>query len=82
MENEENKKEFKVNGEELLKKIKDLIHEGNVRKIIIKDDKGNTYLEIPLIIGVAGTILMPVYAAIGALAALASNFTIEVIRKE
>lgn len=81
-EENKNKSEIKVTGEELLKKIKEIINEGNVRKIIIKDDKGNTYLEIPLIIGVAATILLPIYAAIGAIAALVSNFTIEVIRKE
>jgi hypothetical protein len=74
--------EFKVKGEELLKKIRDTIHEGNVRKIVIKDDKGNTYLEIPLTLGVVGVFLAPVWAAIGALAAMASNFTVEIIRKD
>ncbi len=78
----QNKSEFKVTGEELLDKIKDIIHEGNVRKIIIKNDKGETYLEIPVTIGVIGAILAPVFAAIGALAALAANFTIEVEKKE
>ena len=53
-----------------------------VRKIIIKDDKGGTYLEIPLTFGVVGALLAPVLAAVGALAALASNFTLEVVRKE
>jgi len=74
--------EFKVKGEELLQKIKQLIHEGNVSRIIIKDDKGQTYLEIPVTIGVVGAIFAPVLAAVGALAALVANFTIEVIRKE
>jgi phage-related minor tail protein len=74
--------EFKVKGEELLKKIKEIIHEGNVSRIIIKDDSGRTYLEIPVTIGVVGAIFAPVLAAIGALAALAANFTIEVIRKD
>lgn len=76
------KSEFQVSGEELLAKIRELIHEGNVRKIIIKNDKGETYLEIPVTIGVIGAILAPVFAAIGALAALAADFTIEVERKE
>ena len=76
------KNEFKVKGEELLKKIKELIHEGNVRRIIIKNEEGKTYLEIPVTVGVVGVILAPVLAAIGAIAALATNFTIEVIRKE
>lgn len=77
-----NKNEFKVKGEELLKKIKELIHEGNVSRIIIKDDSGRTYLEIPVTIGVVGAIFAPVLAAVGALAALVANFTVEVIRKE
>ena len=74
--------EFRVKGEELLRKVKDIVHEGNVRKIIIKDDKGSTYLEIPLTFGVVGALLAPVLAAVGALAALASNFTLEVVRKD
>lgn len=74
--------EFKVRGEELLKKVRELLHEGNVRKILIKDDKGNTYMEIPLTLGVAGVVLAPVLVAVGALAAMASNFTVEVVRRE
>ncbi len=74
--------EFKVRGEDLLKKIKELIHEGNIRKIIIKDDKGNPYIELPLTLGVVGVFLAPVWAAIGALAAMASNFTVVVEKKE
>lgn len=74
--------EFKVKGEELLSKVKEIIHEGNIRKIIIKNDNGKTYLEIPVTIGVVGLVLAPVWAAIGALAALASHFTIQVIKKE
>jgi hypothetical protein len=77
-----NKSEFFVTGEELLGKVKELIHEGNVRKIIIKNDKGETYLEIPVTIGLIGAILAPVFAAIGALAALAADFTIVVERKD
>ena len=66
----------------MLAKIREIIHEGNVRKIIIKNDKGETYLEIPVTIGVIGAILAPVFAAIGALAALAANFTIVVERRD
>ena len=77
-----NKNEFKVKGEELLKKIKELIHEGNVRKLIIKNEEGKTYLEIPVTVGVVGAIIAPVLAAVGAIAALAASFTIEVVRKE
>ena len=74
--------EFKVSGEELLKKVKNLIKEGNVRRIIIKDDKGREFIEIPVTIGVIGALAAPVFVAIGAVAALASKFTIEVIRAE
>ena len=74
--------EFKVSGDELLKKVKNLIKEGNVRRIIIKNNKGNEYLEIPINIGVLGVIFAPILVAVGALAAMASSFTIEVVRKE
>ena len=74
--------EFKVKGEELLKKVRDTVHEGNVRRIVIKDDKGNPYIELPLTLGVVGVFLAPVWAAIGALAAMASNFTVEIIRRD
>jgi len=73
--------EFKVRGDELLAKIRQLIHDGNVSRIIIKDEVGKVYLEIPVTIGVIGALFAPVLAAIGALAALAANFTIEVVRK-
>jgi hypothetical protein len=73
---------FNVKGEDLLKKIKQIIHEGNVNRIIIKNEDGKTYLEIPVTIGVIGTVLMPVFAAVGALAALAVNFKIVVERRE
>jgi hypothetical protein len=70
--------EFKVNGEAVVGKVKELIHEGNIRRIIIKNDKGDTLIEIPLTFGVVGVILLPVWAALGALAALAANLTIVV----
>ncbi len=78
----EKRNHFKVTGDELLKKVKEIIHEGNVNRIIIKNEEGKTYLEIPVTIGVIGTILAPVFAAVGALAALAANFKIEVVRAE
>lgn len=80
--NMEKRNHFKVTGDELLKKVKEIIHEGNVNRIIIKNEEGKTYLEIPVTIGVIGTILAPVFAAVGALAALAANFKIEVVRAE
>ncbi|HPB25962.1 MAG TPA: DUF4342 domain-containing protein [Bacteroidales bacterium] len=79
---ENNKTEFTVKGEQLLEKIKQLLHEGNIRRIIIKDVKGNIFMEIPLTIGVVGTALLPVLAAVGALAALVSDFTIQIIKRD
>lgn len=81
MEIEQPREEFKVSGEELLRKIKELIKQGNARRIIIKDDKGETLVEIPLTIGAVGALLVPVLAAVGALAALLTNCTIVVIKK-
>lgn len=75
------KETYNVNGHDLVKKIKELISEGNVRRIIIKNEKGKTFIEIPLTLAVVGTALIPVWAAIGALAALITNCTIVVERK-
>lgn len=77
-----NSSEFKVKGEDLLKKIREIIAEGNVNRIIIKDHEGKVYLEIPVTLGVIGAVFAPVLAAVGALAALAADFTIEVIRRD
>ena len=73
--------EFRVNGEELVAKIKQLIHEGNVRRIIIKDKEGRTLIEVPLTLGVVGALLVPVWAAIGAIAALVAEATVVVEKK-
>jgi len=72
--------EFSVDGDRLVAKIKEIIHEGNVRRITIMNDKGESLIEIPLTLGVVGAVLLPVWAAIGALAALVANFTIKVER--
>jgi Domain of unknown function (DUF4342) len=72
--------EFRVFGRELVEKVASLIHEGNVRRIIIKDEKGNTFLEIPLTIATVGTLAAPVLAGLGAIAALIANFTLVVER--
>jgi hypothetical protein len=72
---------FTVNGEDLLKKVKELIHEGNVRRIIIKDKKGKNLIEFPLTIGVVGAVLLPVFAAVGAVAALVTECSITVERE-
>jgi hypothetical protein len=70
--------EFRVNGEELLGKIKELVHEGNIRRIIIKNKEGTTVLEIPLTFGVVGALLVPSLAAVGAIAALLTEATVVV----
>jgi len=74
--------EFKVNGEDLLKSVKKLIAEGNVRRIIIKSKEGKDIMELPLTIGVVGALLAPVLAAVGAVAALVTECTIIVEREE
>jgi hypothetical protein len=73
--------EFRVKGEELLAKIKALIHEGNIRRIIIKDKDGKILIEFPLTFGVVGLVLAPTLAAVGAIAALVTEATI-VVEKE
>jgi len=70
--------EFQVSGELLLSKIKELVHEGNIRRITIKNEDGKTLIEIPLTLGVVGAVLLPVWAAIGAIAALVANLRIVV----
>ena len=74
--------EFRVNGGEIIDKIKEIIHEGNVRRIILKTESGETFLEIPLTVGVVGAMLLPLWAALGAVAALVSGMTIVVERVE
>lgn len=73
--------ELQVMGEQLLSKVKELLHEGNVRRIIIKQE-GHTIMEIPLTVGVVGVLVAPVLAAIGAIGALMAQCSIEVIRSE
>jgi hypothetical protein len=75
------KEEFSIQGEQLLKKIKELIAEGNIRKITIKDKSGKELMTFPLTIGVVGAVFAPVLAAIGALAALVGECTISVERE-
>lgn len=74
--------EFKVNGEELLAKIKQLMHESNIRRIVIKNKDGGTFMEIPLTVGVVGVLLAPTLAAVGAIAALVSEATVVVEKAE
>jgi hypothetical protein len=76
------KEEFKVKGEELVEKVKQLIHEGNVRRLIIKDETGKVYLEIPLTFGVIGALVAPMLAAVGAIAAMVADLKVEVVRSD
>ena len=70
------------NVDKIIAKIETLIHEGNVRRVIVKNERGVTIMEVPLTIGLVGVALIPVWAAIGAIAALAADFTIQVERRE
>ncbi len=72
------REEHRVRGDTLLAKVKELVHQGNVRRIIVKNDDGNTLIEAPLTVGVVGAVVAPVWAALGAIAALVTNCSIEV----
>ncbi len=63
-------------------KVKSLIHDGNIRRIIVKDEHGNTFIEIPVTVALVGTVLAPVLAAVGAISALAAKFRVVVVRAE
>jgi hypothetical protein len=76
------REEHKVRGDKIVAKIKELIHEGNVRHLVIKNEDGKTLIEFPVTVGVAGALLLPVWAAVGALAALVADCSIEVEREE
>lgn len=73
--------EFKVSGEDVVRKVKELIRQGNARRIIIKNEKGEALMEVPLTIGAVGALLLPTLAAIGAIAALVTNCTIVVEKR-
>lgn len=75
------KEEFRVTSTQVVNKVKQLIKEGNARKIIIENEKGQSVMEIPLTVGVVGAVLAPVLAAVGAMTALMTNCTIVVIKK-
>jgi len=72
--------EFKLDGGQVLDKVKALIHEGNIRRIVLKNDEGHTLMEVPLTVGLIGAALLPVLAAVGALAAVATRMTLVVER--
>ncbi len=75
------KEEFKISGEDVVGKIKEIIKEGNARRIIIKNEDGESVAEFPLTIGAVGALLLPILAAVGAIAALLTNCTIIVEKK-
>jgi hypothetical protein len=77
-----NKEEFKLNGSEIIDKIKELIHQGNIRRIIMKNEEGKVLIEIPLTLGLVGAALAPILAAVGAIAALVTKMTIVVEKVE
>ena len=74
--------EVQVLGRDLVDKVKSLIHEGNVRRIIVRDEHGNTFIEIPVTVAAVGAVFAPVLAALGAISALVSKFTIVVVRTD
>jgi hypothetical protein len=74
--------EFKVSGEAVVSKVKELVYEGNVRRITIKNEEGKTLFEIPLVVGVIGALLLPQLAALGAVGALIAKLTITIEREE
>jgi len=74
--------EIQVRGRDLVEKIRELIHEGNVQRIVVKDEHGNTFLEIPVTVAAISVVLAPLLAAIGAISALVAKFTIVVVRSE
>ncbi len=74
--------EFSVNADQVVEKVKQLINEGNVRRIIIKNEQGESVIEFPVTFGVVGAVLLPVFAALGAAAALLTKCTIVVERRD
>ena len=74
--------EFEVKSDELVKKAKEILHEGNVTKLIVEDEEGRTLLEIPATAGIVGALIAPWLAALGAIAAIATNCKIKVERRE
>jgi uncharacterized protein DUF4342 len=74
--------EVQVLGRDLVDKVKTLIHEGNVRRIIVRDEHGNTFVEIPVTVAAVGAVLAPVLAALGAISALVAKFTVVIVRAD
>ena len=77
-----NTQRLDVRGDDLLSKVKELIHKGNIRRIVVMNDDGETVMEIPLTAGVVGAIMAPALVAIGAIAALAKHYTLQIERAD
>jgi len=74
--------EIHVLGRDLVDKVRELIHEGNVQRLIVKDEHGHTFIEIPVTVAAIGVVLAPLLAAVGAISALVAKFTIVVVRSD
>ena len=82
MESKPNVEHYRLTGEDAISRIKEIVHEGNVRRVVIRNDDGHTIVEFPLTVGVVGAALAPMWAALGAIVALVTDCTIEVEKKE
>ncbi len=80
--NDKVREEYTVKGEHLVARAKELVHQGNVKRLIVKDESGQALIEVPLTVGIVGAMMLPVWVALGAMAALANNFTLEVETRE
>ena len=76
------REEYSVSSDDLIQRVKELLHEGNITRIIVKNEKGDVLLEIPATVGVIGVVLVPWLAALGAIAALATKCRIVSERRE
>lgn len=73
--------QYRFTGEEVISKVKQIVHEGNVRRVVIKNSEGQTIVEFPLTVGVVGAALAPMWAAVGAIVALVTDCTIEIEKR-
>lgn len=76
------REEFRVSGSDVVRRVKEIVQEGNARRIIIQNEKGESIAEFPLTVGAIGALIAPILAAVGAIAALATNCTIVVERRD
>lgn len=82
MDDKKHTEEFSVNADQVVEKVKQLVNEGNVRRVIIKNEKGESVMEFPVTFGVVGAVLLPMFAALGAAVALMTKCTIVVERRD